>query len=420
MDVLTHSLLPFAGILLALIFIHEAGHYVTAKLFGVKVLEAGVGLPPRLWGVTWRGTEYTVNALPLGGFVRLLGEEDPSDPQSLAAAPKWKRAVILASGAFMNLVLAVILFSVALMIPRTISAGGAQITQVAPDSPAANAGLQPGDQIVKINGRKADSTQDASYLIRLYQGSHIDMTIKRNDPRSGAQTLTKNVYGRWNPGTYTDDCGIEHMEGPTGITIGTTFGQQVPLTADERARLQQEAARQEEQLKREAKPGSPASCYTVTVPSTRFVPFTRTRSEAPWVAVPHAARMSLESVILMRNQIWTFARQFSTPTSARPIGPVGIAQATGEVIDEAGWKSLIDLSAALSMSLGVLNILPIPMLDGGRLLFVFIEFLRRGRRIAPEKEALVHLVGLVTMLTLFVVITYFDVLKILNGDNIIR
>jgi len=104
LDLLTQSIIPFLIILLGLIVLHEAGHYFTAKLFGVKVLEAGVGLPPRIWGFTWRGTDYTINALPFGAFVRMLGEEDPSDPQSLAAQVKWKRIVIIASGAFMNLV----------------------------------------------------------------------------------------------------------------------------------------------------------------------------------------------------------------------------------------------------------------------------------------------------------------------------
>src|SRR4029078_7498384 len=129
------SILPFAGILLALVVIHEAGHYITAKIFGVRVLEAGIGLPPRIWGFTWRGTDYTLNALPLGAFVRLLGEEDPNDPErkalgeqvllpdSLAAQPKWKRTIIIGAGAVINLIAAVVLFSVGLMIPHPVSVG---------------------------------------------------------------------------------------------------------------------------------------------------------------------------------------------------------------------------------------------------------------------------------------------------------
>src|SRR3989337_1035867 len=105
MDLLVHTILPFVGILIVLIVVHELGHYITAKLTGVKVLEAGLGSPPRVWGFTWRGTLYSINLLPLGGFVRLLGEEDPSDPQSLAAKPRPVRLFVLAAGSLMNFIL---------------------------------------------------------------------------------------------------------------------------------------------------------------------------------------------------------------------------------------------------------------------------------------------------------------------------
>jgi regulator of sigma E protease len=101
-------------------------------------------------------------------------------------------------------------------------------------------------------------------------------------------------------------------------------------------------------------------------------------------------------------------------------GPVGIAQATGEVVKEAGWKSLLDLTALLSINLAVINILPLPFLDGGRIVFVLLEIIRRGRRIAPQKEAIVHLVGLVFFMTFVVVISYFDIARIIHGDSFFR
>ncbi|HLG10343.1 MAG TPA: site-2 protease family protein, partial [Dehalococcoidia bacterium] len=101
-------------------------------------------------------------------------------------------------------------------------------------------------------------------------------------------------------------------------------------------------------------------------------------------------------------------------------GPIGIAQATGEVVEEAGWKSLMDLAALLSINLAILNILPLPMLDGGRMTFVVIEILRRGKRIAPAKEAMVHLVGMAAMLALVVVLSYFDIARIIRGDSLFR
>ncbi|MEX2245857.1 MAG: site-2 protease family protein [Dehalococcoidia bacterium] len=461
MDALTESILPFAGILIGLIVIHEAGHYFTAKLFGIKVLEAGLGYPPRVWGFKWRETEYTINALPLGGFVRLLGEENPEDPDSLAARPKWQRTIVLASGAFMNFVLAIALFSVALMIPRDVSAGGATIADVLPDSPAAAAGLQPGDEIVEINGREAKNREDASYLVRLYQGSDIDFLVKRTvDPRIGPELVeVKDVYARWNPPANVDDCGVTlGKQGPTGISLSTRYGQSVPLSAADRAELEGGLRKGLQEYRSKLPPGSPARCSDGTAfgfvpiralvcddydaerqaaaralkvelfpnaeapcyefdPPPDFVPFVVTRSEPPWEAIPDGTRLSFESLVIARNQVWSWIRGYASPEFA---GPVGIAQATGQVVEEAGWKSLVDFAALLSMNLAILNILPIPMFDGGRLFFILIEFLRGGRRIAPQKEAIVHLVGLAMILTFAGVITYFDIVRLIDGGSLLR
>lgn len=463
MDLLTTSILPFLGILLGLVILHEAAHYITAKMLGVKVLEAGIGIPPRIWGFTWRDTEYSINALPMGAFVRMLGEEDPSDPESLAAQPKWKRTVIIASGAVTNLAAAVVLFAVALMLPHPVALGGAQIAEVAPGSPAQRAGLQAGDQILAVNGRKVESTADASYFLRLNQGSAVDLTLKRKDPAGGrgvsSQIVDQSVYSRWNPASYTDECGVERSQGPIGITIGSLQDFPISRTAAERADLEKQSRQEFADYKKQVKPGSPASClngsqfgfralsaaacsaldpgqqaaaetlrnelfsqssdpcYEFAPPPATEAP-AETRWEYPWDALPHALRQSFESLILTRNQLWSLARQFN---GAAPVtGPVGIAQATGEVVREAGWQPLILLAASISMSLGMLNLLPIPMLDGGRLFFIFIEFVRGGKRIAPEKEALVHLVGLVGILTLFFVITFFDIQRIVEGGSLLR
>jgi regulator of sigma E protease len=128
-------------------------------------------------------------------------------------------------------------------------------------------------------------------------------------------------------------------------------------------------------------------------------------------------RSTFDALKLARNEIISWVRGGS---SAPVSGPIGIAQATGEVFREAGWKSLMDLAALLSINLAILNILPLPMLDGGRMAFVVIEVLRRGRRIAPAKEAMVHLVGMVALLILVVALSYFDVARIVKGDTLFR
>ena len=458
MDVLTHSILPFFGILLGLLVVHEAGHYVTAKMFGVKVLEAGIGLPPRLFGFRWRDTDYTINAIPMGAFVRMLGEEDPTDPQSLGAQPKWKRTVILGAGVFMNLILAITLFSIGLMIPHNVSVAGAQIVDVLPNSPSSNSDLRAGDQILAVNGRHVESQQDASYFLRLYQGSNIDLKIKRTDPKTGPEVISKSVYSRWNPKSYSDECGVERSQGPIGISVGPAQTRPYTTTLAERTKIEAQSEKEFAAYKSHVSSGAPTwcfggsafgfrgltaaqcsdlepaegaaasalktrlfaatdfACYQFSSPTAYTIPVER-RTEMPWEAVPHGARLSFESLILARNQIWGVIRGFGDSPFT---GPVGIAQATGEVVDQAGWLSLLNFAALISMSLAMLNALPIPMVDGGRLAFVFVEFLRRGKRVAPEKEALVHLAGFAAMILFGLVITYFDVVRLFNGDKLLK
>ncbi len=359
--ILFNAILPFLGILVVLIVIHELGHYITAKLCGVKVLEAGLGYPPPLWGFTWRDTIYSINWIPLGGFVRLLGEEDPGDPRSLAAQPRWKRLLVLASGSGMNFLLPILLFAIAFMIPRAVAVGPAAIDKVEPGSPAAEAGLLPGDLIRELNGEHIKNTQEAGRLIRLNLGEAITFTVERDVFGGGSETLDLPVHARWAPPSN---------QGPTGIRISNLYPQ-----------------------------------------------FSEKESFPPWEAIPKGWTATLDSLILARNELISLVKGGSGPDVA---GPVGIAQATGEVVKQSGWQTLLDFAALLSINLAIINILPLPMLDGGRIAFVLLEVVRRGKRIAPEKEALVHLVGLALIITLAVVITYFDVIRLIRGESLFR
>lgn len=367
MHTILYSVLPFVGMLVALIVVHELGHYITAKIFGIKVLEAGLGYPPRAWGFTWRGTIYSFNWIPLGGFVRLLGEEDPSDPQSLAAQKAWKRIIVLAAGSGMNIITPIVLFAIAFMLPRDVPVGPAVIESVEIGAPAAEAGLLAQDRIVAIDGTDVKNTLDVGRLIRLNMGETITFEIDRPLAEGGFKRLTADVNSRWD------------SRAPTGITIDNLVaGSQICRSSD----LDQ--CTQNEQY---SFLGAIGKGWTSTI----------------------------DALILARNQVISMVHGGEGPQIA---GPVGIADATGDVVKEAGWKTLLDFAALLSINLAIVNILPLPMLDGGRIVFVLIEIARRGRRIAPEKEAIVHLVGLAAMLTLAVVITYFDVLRLIDGRSL--
>ncbi len=355
-------ILAFLGVLSLLIVVHEVGHFITAKVAGVQVLEAGLGYPPRLWGFRFRGTLYSLNLLPLGGFVRLLGEEDPSHPQSLAAQPAWVRLVVLASGSFMNLVLPVFLFAVAFMAPREVPVGLVTIAEVMPQSPAQEAGLRPGDVILAIDGHQVRNLQEVGRLVRLNMGETLAFTIKRPTASfgflggGGGEVLTLPVKARF------------RSDAPTGIRIYL------------------------------------AGAYTVREVSP------------PWEALAKGWTATIDALILARNEVVSWVVGGGAP---QVTGPVGIAQATGEVVETWGWRALLDFAALLSINLAIINLLPLPMLDGGRIVFVLIEVARRGKRIAPEKEALVHLVGLAAIISLAVIVTYFDVLRVLRGEGLL-
>jgi regulator of sigma E protease len=455
MSILTQSIVPFFTILVFLVVAHELGHFVTAKLSGIKVLEFGIGYPPRLFGIKRGETEYTINALPLGGFCRMLGEEDPSDPRSLAAAPASKRLIVMGAGSFMNFVLAVLLFSVALMIPRELPAGRAQIAQVVPGSPADQAGLKVNDIIYKIDGRNIENVEDASTNIRLHMGETVPIEVKRTDPVSRETSFfTTNVKPRWVPPAYVyqvqpgDD--VDKVVQATGfdrfsvrsaadikyiVPKGTELvvndkGEVVRFTPDQDQTVEQIAKTlqlTEDQVAQAA--GLPNQNALTPGAQLKFpqgatgirigaqYPFTEMHSEGPLTALGHGVRQTLDALKLTRNGFISWAKGAGNPGIS---GPIGIAQVTGEVVRQAGWKRLVDLAAALSINLAVLNVLPLPMLDGGRMAFVIVELLRGGKRVAPAKEALVHLVGFGAMLILVVVLSYFDIVRIISGGSLLR
>lgn len=344
--------LIFIVILFGLVIAHEFGHFITCKLFGVYVLEAGIGFPPRIWGKQIGETLYSINALPIGGFVRPLGESDTTHPRALASQAWWKRFIILFSGAGINLVLPIFLFAIAFTIPHEEEVGRAVVAEVVPGTPAESAGLQPGDVIYAIGGRDAKNVVEASRLVRINMGRDIEIRVKR-----GEEFLSLPIQPRWD---------FPANQGPTGITIGSQY------------------------------------------------PFTETVSLPPWESIPAGAQATMDTLVLARNEIVSWVRGSRAPEVA---GPVGIAQTTGQVAEQGGIPPLFELAALLSINLGIINLLPLPMLDGGRIFFLVIEALRGGKRIAPEKEAIVHMVGFVLFIGLAVVVTFADIRRIIGGDS---
>ncbi|MBI2909454.1 MAG: site-2 protease family protein [Chloroflexi bacterium] len=347
------TILAFAVLIGFLVIAHELGHFVTARLFGVKILEFGLGFPPRLFAIKRGETDYSVNALPLGGFVKMEGEENPEGPGSLAGKSVGVRFTVLTAGSLMNALLPIVLFSVGLMIPREVVVGQVQVREVAANSPAERAGLRAGDLILRVNDRPVESTPDLLYGLQLNTGSEVTLTIKRD----GFGQTPVRVVPRWNP---------PPGQGAVGIAI-----------------------------------------YMPT-------PIKQTRAYPVWEAVPLGVRKSLDMLTLAKNEITGWVIRGVAPAVA---GPVGIAQMTGEVV-RVGLPPLLDWTALISMNFAIVNMLPLPALDGGRIAFLFVEVLRRGRRVPPEKEGLVHLIGFGLLIALSLLITYQDILRILRGESL--
>jgi regulator of sigma E protease len=346
------TLLIFLAVLAVLILAHELGHFATARASGVDVEEFGFGFPPALLKIKRGQTVYSINLIPLGGFVKLAGEEDSQVPRSLAAKPVGTRLLILAAGSIMNVLLPIVLLSASYMVPRDVVVQTVSAGEVAAGSPAEKAGIQKGDVMVAINGRPVRNSGELLYNIRLHLGSAIELDTQRD----GA-TRKVQITPRWNP---------PPGQGPIGVII-------------------------------QASPG-------VSTGKESY-PF--------WKAVPKGMVSLWETLVLFKNEI---LRWFIQGTAPQVAGPVGIAQMTGEVA-QAGFSPLLSFAAFLSINLAIVNLFPLPALDGGRIAFVLLEWVRRGKRISAKREGLVHLVGFLMLMGLIVVVSYYDIMRMLGEGS---
>ena len=392
------SWLLIIPVLASLVFVHELGHFLAAKRFGIKVLEFGFGFPPRLFGVRYGETIYSVNAIPLGGFVRMLGEEDPTDERSFARQSVLRRTVVLCAGSFMNFVIPLVIFTVLFSLPRDVPVGTVNVTGVAPGSPAQQAGIRAGDQVIAVNGEPVRFHGDLIGQIMVNLGSEVALTLRKGSIVSGLRSSpdssvveTVTVVPRLNPPALEV------------VDVVTDPETQVSL---------RDARRYNVRLN----PGDTMSQGAVGVMiGTSNVRLVRERQPVLGAGQDAFGRMA-DVLILTKNGFHMWIAGGPDPGFA---GPIGIAQVTGEVA-QVGVFPFFELVALISISLGLINILPIPALDGGRLLFVLIEWGRRGKRVSPQREGLVHVIGFAVLIGLIVVVSFFDISRILSGGSFVR
>ena len=387
-------------VLALLIFVHELGHFTTAKLFGIKVTEFGFGFPPRIFGVPFRGTVYSLNLIPLGGFVKMVGEEDPSDPDSFARHSVLKRLVVLSAGSIMNFVLPVVIFTVLLMLPHDALVGGSVlITSVAPGSPAEQVGLRGGDVILAVNGKPVISPGELVETVRGRSGQPIELSLRRASRVMGLSQSPElatfdavNVTPRISPPRLKVVEEVTDPSSEVGLSDARRYNPDLEV-------------------------GDTMTQGAIGVMIGLVNPKFGTKTEPVWSAVPNA----VDTIWSVLTFTWGgITEGVATRSNPGITGPVGIAHATDEVVEELGVAWIFRIAALLSVSLGVVNLLPIPALDGGRIVFVVLEFVRRGKRISPQREGLIHLVGFVVIIGLIVAITYSDIVRIVNGESFLR
>ena len=431
------TILSFIVVLGVVLFVHEFGHFAVAKLARVRVLEFGMGFPPRLLSFKRGDTVYSLNLFPLGAFVKMVGEEDPTDPDSLARRPAWVRLAIMAAGPAMNALLPVVLLTIFFMVPRDIPITDVVVTGVEPNSPAAGAGLQPGDVILEVDGRTIENPFDLQRAVQLRLGARSEWEVRRVET-----VFTTHMVPRLDPPEGQGAVGISSfvgaratvtrvVTGSSASAAGLRSGDLLLVVGSRRVLDAEDAAEAVEA----ARADDPTAAVPIAVlrdglftelelspelPALTgmelFVRPDDRRSRPIWRAVPQSFTQMREIVVVSKNEI---SKLISGGTDAFPVtGPIGIAHLTGEVARE-DLVALLFLTALISMSLAVLNILPIPALDGGRIAFVLLELARGGRRISPEREGFIHMVGFALLIGLIVVASFNDIQRIISGDSFI-
>ena len=518
--------------LLVLVVIHELGHFATARALGVKVLEFGIGFPPRAFAIYtgrtrvlldpqtrfvgfagpadlnrgqfvkvsssedvhgnlvartieapqpkgWfkRGSSadasqqdpqeeppesedhlkhegkirdldggslmladllYTVNWAPLGGFVRLAGESNPKVPRSLASKGTGTRFIVLVAGSFMNAILPLIIFSVLFMIPQDVTVGQLQVTDVLAGSPAAESGIQRGDLVLEAKGDSIETNADLTKIINLNGGSSMHWLIQRGSFRETVSVQPRYGLpeGHWRVGVMINSVGnsvivgevlpgspaevagllandVVVSAGGKAITEQQNLIDAIALNQDAVLQLVINRAGREQRIQVTPEFEQSPEPRWLTGISTRMInPRTESRSQPIWSAIPQSFVSTWELLVLVKQG---FSGAISQGEAPRVAGPVGIAKVAGDFTREGGFTGWLVITILLSVNLAIINILPIPMLDGGRVVFVVLEWVRRGRRVPAEKEGLVHLIGFVVLMAGVLLITVNDIRNLIVG-----
>ena len=424
------NLFAFVLVLGLLIFAHEAGHFAMAKLFRVRVIVFSFGFGKRLFGFQKGGTDYRVSLIPLGGYVRMAGDT-PDDatpivatgaPDEFLSKPKWQRLVILFAGPAVNVLIAIVFLAGLAMIGTEYRVVPPVIAEVLPGKPAAKAGLQPGDHIVRIGGDAINDWDDLRLSITMNAGTPLRVEYIRNGHRF-VTTLTPQpeeseygpvgkagitprydpVIGRVIPGSAAAKAGIrtgDRITSVNGKPIHDMYEVDEVIAKAPNAPLNLVFARG-------------AAQYTVHFPAWKFDPRNPYRGFLPPTAV---RKLSLGAALqdsveqnwkMLRYAFAAIRRIFRAEGSVKELsGPISIARISGDML-RRGWIEVVALMAMISLQLGVMNLLPIPVLDGGHIAILLVEGAARRDLSLRAKERIQQL-GFAVLAALMIVVLYND------------
>ncbi len=436
------AVLAVAVVLGFMILIHEFGHYAVAKLLGVRVEVFSIGFGKRLLGFRRGDTDYRIAAIPLGGYVKMSGEnpmdERTGDPGEFLSHPRWHRFLIAIAGPSMNILLAIGLMTFVYMVHYEYPAvldEPAVIGWVLPDTPAARAGIQIGDRIARLDGIQDPTWKQVDPKEALSPNQPLDVTIERGG-KYFDKTIVPEAYGvnqmgfvGWDPkepSVAVTDLEKGMPAEKAGIKIGdeilTVDGQPIPAieamiemlkrTKDKPVEITVRRDGQEKTFTMQPVltdiSGQQEKRYRVGLGSTPMKV-----SALPLTA---AFRKSIEqnkegSLLILELVQKMIQRKISIRTIE---GPIGIGRAAGEAATEKGWTPLMALTAAISLNLGIFNLLPIPILDGGVILLLFVESIMR-RDISLQIKERIYQAAFVFLVLFAVMVIYNDLAKTLPG-----
>jgi len=355
-----NSLVSFILVLGVLVFVHEFVHFLLAKLFGVRVLKFSLGFGNRVVGRQWGETEYLISAFPLGGYVKMFGEEQGEEvapaerSRSFSHKPVWQRFGIVAGGPLFNLLFAVVLFFGMFLVaglPEPLDT--TRIGQVADGSVAQQAGILPGDTVLAINGRETTSWLDISEMIKNSGGREVELLLERD----GEQVTLRAV--------------------PTMEKVRNLFGEEV------------------------------GEHYMLGITRSEGVVYRKTTVggalQSAVIQTWNLIYLTIMGIIKILERV--------VPASELG-GPIRIAEIAGQQL-KAGWMNLLYFMGLLSINLGILNLLPIPVLDGGHLVFLTIEGVR-GKPLSDRSMEMFQRVGIALLGTLMLFVFYNDIFRIIQ------